>query len=180
MSFLELVGKRRSLRRYSAQPVARSIIDRCLEAARLAPSACNSQPWSFIIVDEPSLRERLAAVAFSGLYGMNAFAKAAPVLVAVIRERSSLAATTAGQIRGLSYNLIDLGIACEHFVLQAEEDGVGTCWLGWFDEKGVKRVLGLSRRVRLDLLISMGYPAEDMEPRPDPRRKTLDEIRAYR
>ena len=176
MLFLELVRKRQSERKYSAKPVPRDVIERCLEAARLAPSACNSQPWTFVVV-EGEIKDRLAAAAFSGLYSMNAFAARAPALVVVVTERSKYAARLGGQIRGVQYSLIDIGISCEHLILQAAEDGLGTCWLGWFNEKGVKKVLGLPRSARIDVIISMGYP-ESMNLR-DKNRKSVDEVRRF-
>jgi nitroreductase len=172
MPFLELVRKRQSERKYSDKPVARDSIERCIEAARLAPSACNSQPWTFMVV-EGEIKDRLAATAFSGLYSMNAFAARAPVLIVVLTERSKYAARLGGQIRGVQYSLIDIGISCEHLILQATEEGLGTCWLGWFNEKGVKKVLGLPRSARIDVIISMGYP-ESVTVR-DKNRKSVDE-----
>lgn len=178
MSFLDLCRSRSSLRRYAAKAVPREAIDHCLEAARLAPSACNSQPWSFIVVDDDDLRPRLAEAAFSGLYSMNKFAKDAPVLVVVVTERSKYAAALGGSLRGTQYSLIDIGIACEHLVLQAEEEGLGTCWLGWFNEKAVKKLLGLPRSTKLDVIISMGYPPDDAEPR-EKNRRDLDDVRSF-
>ncbi|MFH0839705.1 MAG: nitroreductase family protein [Candidatus Omnitrophota bacterium] len=177
MNFLELVRRRRSTRKYLSKPVPREAIDRCLEAARLAPSACNSQPWSFIIADKDNLKDDLAATAFSGPYSMNSFAKSAPILIVVITERSGYIATLGGYFKGVQYSLIDIGIACEHLVLQAEEEGLGTCWLGWFNEKAVKKVLGLPDEKKIDIIISMGYPAGG-EVR-EKARKSLDEIRRY-
>lgn len=177
MSFLDLVRKRESVRRYSDKPVSRDVIARCLEAARLAPSACNSQPWSFVVVDRSEDRDRLAAAAFSGIYSMNRFAARAPVLVVVLTERSKYIARLGGQIRGVQYSLMDIAIACEHFVLQAAEDGVGTCWLGWFNERGVKKALNLPRSSKVDIVISMGYP-EDAAPR-EKKRKQPDESGRY-
>lgn len=177
MSFLDLVRKRQSERRYSGKPVPREVIERCLEAARLAPSACNSQPWTFIVADDPDLRARLAEAAFSGIYSMNRFASKAPVLVVVVTERSKYAARLGGQMRGVQYSLIDLGIACEHFILQAAEDGVGTCWLGWFNEKSVKQVLGLPRDAKVDVVISMGYPETDAFR--EKNRKPLEDMHRY-
>ncbi|MDP3790903.1 MAG: nitroreductase family protein [Candidatus Omnitrophota bacterium] len=176
-SFLELVNKRSSVRRYSARPIPREVIGRCLEAARLAPSACNSQPWYFIIVDDPSLKDKISAAAFSGIYSMNSFAKNAPALAVVVREKSSRLAAAGGCFRGVQYNLIDIGIACEHFILQAAEDGVGTCWLGWFNERAVKKALGIPREKKADMIISMGYP-EKISERPK-TRKSLDEISTF-
>lgn len=176
MPFLELVRKRQSERKYSDKPVPRDVIERCLEAARLAPSACNSQPWTFMVV-EGEIKDRLAAAAFSGIYSMNAFAARAPVLVVVITERSKYAARLGGRIRGVQYSLIDIGISCEHLILQAVEEGLGTCWLGWFNGKGVKKVLALPRAARIDVIISMGYP-ESMNLR-DKNRKSVDEARRF-
>ena len=178
MSFMDLVQKRRSVRRYDARPIPKDEILKCLESARLAPSACNSQPWHFIVIDEPELRKRVAGRIFSGLYAMNQFAKEAPVLVAVETRASGTAATLGGLFRGVRYNLIDIGIAVEHFVLQAAAEGLGTCWLGWFDEKGVKRALGLPRSTRIDILVSVGWPA-DAAPGPDRPCRPPDQIRRF-
>ncbi len=177
MAFLELVRQRRSIRKYSTKPIPREIIDRCLEAARLAPSACNSQPWSFIVVDKDDLRNDLAAAAFSGPYSMNSFAKSAPVLIIVVTERSGYIARLGGYFKGVQYSLIDIGIACEHLILKAQEEGLGTCWLGWFNEKAVKKSLGIPDGKKVDIIISIGYPA-DGEVR-EKVRKSLDEIRKY-
>ena len=108
-SFLELVRRRQSTRRYAPGPVPREAVDRCLEAARLAPSACNSQPWSFVVVDEPATVAELAGQACSGLYRMNRWAATAPVLVVVITEHSRYITRLGGQIRDVRYNLIDIG-----------------------------------------------------------------------
>lgn len=126
MSFLDLARARQSDRGYADRLVPREAVERCLDAARLAPSACNSQPWYFIVVDEPAARRRLARRAFSGVYSMNSFARDAPVLVVVVRERSKYVARLGGQFRGVQYSLIDLGVACEHLVLQATEEGLGS------------------------------------------------------
>lgn len=177
MRFLELVKKRRSTRKYSAKPVPGEVIDRCLEAARLAPSACNSQPWSFIVIDDEKLKNKVSAAAFSGLYSMNSFAKKAPALIIVVTERSSYIARLGGYFRGVQYSLIDIGIACEHLVLQAEEDGIGSCWLGWFNEEAVKKILGIAGDKKIDVIISLGYPqSEKIKDKP---RKSLSEIRRF-
>jgi nitroreductase len=177
MGFLELVNKRVSTRTYTAKAVPRDLIEQCLEAARLAPSACNSQPWTFLVADQPNRVKGLCDAALAGIYGMNKFIREAPVLVAVIAERSSYVAKLGGLLRGVEYNRIDIGIACEHFILQAAELGLGTCWLGWFNEKAVVKFLGLPRGTKVDVLISVGWPAESI--RRDRRRKALDEIRTY-
>ncbi|MCK5213939.1 MAG: nitroreductase family protein [Candidatus Omnitrophica bacterium] len=178
MSFLELAKKRRSCRKYAEQSVPEEALERCLEVARLAPSACNSQPWKFIVVQDPVLRNQLAEKAFSGIYAMNQFARQAPALVVVIREDSKPAAQVGQMIQGTQYNLIDLGIACEHFVLQAEEEGLGTCFLGWFDAKQTKKVLSIPKRKKVDLIISVGYALK--KPDTEKVRKELEQIREIR
>jgi nitroreductase len=178
VNFSELVQKRQSCRKYSAQAVDREIIEQCLEAARLAPSAHNSQPWSFIVIDNPEDIARISEKAFRGIYSMTKFAGKAPVIIVVITEKANYLVRLGGQIRDVKYSLIDIGIACEHLVLQAEELGLGTCWIGWFSEKGVRQVLNLSRSTKINILISMGYPL-DPEYRRERRRKSLDEIRRF-
>ena len=177
MNFLELVKKRQSTRKYLPKNVDRTIIDNCVEAARLAPSACNSQPWKFIVVDNPEIKNKLANAAFSGIYSLFTFAKEAPVIIVVITEKSSYAARVGSLLKNIQYSLIDIGIACEHFVLQAAEEGVGTCMIGWFSEKKVKKVLKLRKSAKVDMLISMGYPeSEEIRGK---SRKSIDEIREY-
>jgi len=176
-AFIELARKRCSTRKYTRDPVGRDIVDRCLEAARLAPSACNSQPWSFVVADREPIRSRLGRTAFSGVYSSNIFAAEAPVLIAVVAGRSSCLAALGGWLRRVPYSLLDIGIACEHLVLQAAAEGVGTCWLGWFNEGAVRKALGLPRGTHVPIIISMGYPA-DGEAR-ERKRKSLDEIRRY-
>jgi nitroreductase len=143
----------------------------------MAPSACNSQPWKFIVVDDPFKKEMLAKEAFPHIYSIFDFAKAAPVLVVVQREHSRYAARLGATFRGVEYGLIDLGIACEHFILQAEEEGLATCWIGWFNEKGVKKILGIDESKNIDIMISLGH-ALKTEKR-EKKRKSLDEIREY-
>ena len=133
MALLELLKRRKSVREFLDSPVGREKIMTCLEAARLAPSACNSQPWKFVVVDDEQLRDKLCGAAFSGIYSMNSFCKTAPVMVVVISEKSKFVARLGGMFRGTKYYLIDIGIAVEHFVLQAEDSGIGTCWIGWFN-----------------------------------------------
>ena len=177
MTFEELTQKRRSVRRYSGRPVAKEDILKYLEAARLAPSACNSQPWHFIVIDEPELRKRVAERIFSGLYSMNQFAQKAPVLVAVVSEKEKFLASFGGQVRDTQYCLVDIGIACEHLILQAQELGIGSCWMGWFDEKALKKELRVPKDKKIDIVIALGYPVEDqIVPK---TRKSLAEISSF-
>jgi len=177
MKFSELVKKRKSTRKYSPRPVPRELIEKCLEAARLAPSACNAQPWSFIVLDDEDLKNKVAEAAFSAPYTLNTFAKKALVLIAVVTERTKYITRVAGFFRGIHFALVDVAIACEHLILQAEEDGIGTCWLGWFNESKVKKILKIPKRKKIDIIISMGYPENEEER--EQIRKPLAKIRRY-
>jgi len=177
MKFLDLVKARQSVRGYLSKEVEREKIERCLEAAQLAPSASNSQPWSFIVVDDPKLKEAVAKETFSQLISFNRFSLQAPVLIILISERSGFLNKVAEAIKDKQFSLIDIGIAAEHFCLQAVEEGLGTCMLGWFNEKGVKKLLNIPQQRRVELIITMGYPVST-EIRPK-KRKPIDQIRSY-
>ena len=174
--FLDLARRRFSARDYLPNPVERNKITLCLEAARLAPSACNSQPWRFIVIDDPSQKDHICDRIFSGPYKMNMFAKKAPVLVIVVSEKGSFMARIGNFFRNTRYYLIDIGIAVEHFVLQATELGLGSCWIGWFNEKALKKELSLPQGAKIDVILSLGYPAG---PAPDKKRKSLPEMSCF-
>ena len=157
MEFLDLVKHRKSVRDFLDKPVERERIMMCLEAARLAPSANNSQPWKFIVVDDTKTRKQLCDSAFGGVYAMNSFCKTAPVIIVVISEKSKFLTRIGGIFRGTQYYQIDIGIACEHLVLEAENLGLGTCWIGWFNENAVKSLLNVPSEKKIDILIALGY-----------------------
>jgi nitroreductase len=172
--FLQLVRGRCSIRRYLSAPVEREKIEACLEAARLAPSAENAQTWRFLVMDDPGLKARFADAAFTGIYSMTKFAGQAPVLVLVLAKLDMLANRLGKQIQGIPYFMIDVGIAGEHFVLQAEELGIGTCWIGWFNVRKVRKLFKIPRRYKIVSLIAAGY--YDKKPSREQVRKPLDEI----
>lgn len=173
MDFLQLVQKRQSDRSYLDTPVKREDVELCIEAARLAPSACNSQPWKFVIVDDAQLLHDMAD-ASAGM-GMNKFARQAPVIIAVVQEKMNFTASIGSVIKDKEYSLLDIGIAVEHLCLQAAELGLGTCIMGWFDEKKVKKLLGIKNR-RVPLLISLGYPAGATRAK---KRKATDDMSSW-
>lgn len=137
-------------------PVSREDVLKCLEAARMAPSACNSQPWKFIVVDDKEKLMEMADAA-EGL-GMNKLTRGVPVMVAVVLEKMNATARLGSLLKHKDYSMLDLGMAVEHFCLQAADLGLGTCIMGWFDEKRIARLLGVPRRKRIPLIISLGYP----------------------
>jgi nitroreductase len=177
MDFLQLARRRQSVREYSEQVVEREKIERCLEAAWLAPSACNSQPWKFVVVDDPKLKEAVAREASGKLIAMNRFALQAPVLILIVSQKPKLSAQVGGIIKNRPYYLIDIGIAAEHICLQAVEEGLGTCIMGWFNENKLQKLLQIPAYHRIDLVICMGYPKSD-QIRPK-IRKEIDQIRCF-
>lgn len=158
MALLELIKSRRSVRKFHPQKVEREKILKCVEAACYAPSAEHSQPWRFLIIDDEETKQNFVRHAFSGLYRMTMWAAKAPAIVVVLGELDILANRIGKQITGLNYYLIDIGIAGEHFVLQAQEHGLGTCWIGWFSATGVRKALNLPRKYKPVSLIALGYP----------------------
>lgn len=177
MKFLELVKNRHSVRKYLDKPVEREKIERCLEAARLAPSTSNSQPWRFIVVDDPKLKDAVARETFGRILSFNRFSLQAPVLIILMSETPKLSVRIGGAIKRKQFNLMDIGIAAEHFCLQAVEEGLGTCMLGWFNERGIKRILNIPKHKRIDLVISIGYPtSEKIKPK---KRKEIEQIKSY-
>ena len=178
-SFLDLVQKRHSVRAYESRAVESEKIERCLEAARLAPSACNAQPWKFTVVQDPGVISRMAEASLLPGSSMNRFVRDVPVLVGVTGESPNITSFLGSFIKRKKLFLLDIGMAAEHFCLQAAEEGLGTCMLGWFNERKVKRLLGIPWNKRLYLLISLGYSAETGEELRKKNRKTPDEIRCY-
>ena len=178
MALLDLLKHRKSIRDFLDRPVERKKIMMCLEAARLAPSACNSQPWKFIVVDDRQLKDKLGDAAFRGIYSMNSFCKMAPVMVVVVSEKSKFLARIGGMFRGTKYYLIDIGVAIEHFVLQAEDLGLGTCWIGWFNERAVKSTLNILQHKKIDILIALGYYDRE-KLGPEHGREPMDKIASF-
>jgi nitroreductase len=178
MKFLELIEKRQSDRVYIDKKVDREKINRCLEAARLAPSASNSQPWTFVVIDEPELKDKVAHKTYGPLKSFNKFVPQAPVIVAIVMEKPKLITEAGGRIKKKEYPLIDIGIAAEHFCLQAAVEGLGTCMLGWFDEKAVRKLINVPKGKSIPLLITLGYTPEGYRKRKK-IRKEFDKIVKY-
>jgi nitroreductase len=165
MNVFEAIQARYSVRAYQDRPVEQEKLDRILEAARLAPSAGNRQEWRFVIVRDPAKRARLTEAA-----GGQAFVGQAPVVIVACAQHD-------GRIMrcGQACYPIDVAIALEHIALQAVEEGLGTCWIGAFDEAAAKQVCGLPETddVRVIELMPLGYPAD--QPR-EKSRLARDEI----
>jgi len=170
-----LLKGRRSVRKYLPEKVDRKKINLCLEAARLAPSACNSQPYKFIVIDDRQTKENLRT-AFNGIYSPCSFALSAPAIIAIVTQKQKLTARIGNLMQNIDFRYVDIGIAGEHFVLQAQELGLGTCWIGWFDKKKVNAVLGIPGGLAVEVMITLGYPAEKTKER---SKKSFAELVSY-
>ena len=175
MTFEELIRKRQSTRKYLELPVESEKLDKLIEAVHLAPSACNSQPWKLIIVDEPELKDKVAKATFNKAISFNKFAEQAPVIAVLVIEKAKPIAQIGGLIKNQEYPEYDIGIAAAHFCLQATELGLGTCMIGWFNEKKIQELLNIPKKRKIGLVISLGYQPEDYRVRKK-NRKPVDEI----
>lgn len=175
--FQSLVTNRQSDRGYKDQPIEKDKLERILEAARLSPSACNAQPWKFIVVDDEDLKNKLADTTSSKILGMNHFTKQAPVHIVIVMEGANLTSNFGSMVKRKHFPLIDIGIAAEHICLAATAEGLGSCMIGWFDEPTVKKLLNIPKSKRPILIITLGYP-EKLETR-QKRRKTIDEVVSF-
>lgn len=165
--FNELIRRRESCRNYLDHPVEKEKLVACMEAARSAPSACNSQPWMAHIVNHPKTSMAIAEALQS--MGMNRFASRCPAFIVVTEDKALLSATVAGKFKSQDFAAIDIGIMAAHIVLMATDLGLGSCIIGWFDEDRIKDVLKIDKKRRVRLVIAIGYSA-DSELRPKVRK----------
>ena len=174
-SFLELAQARQSDRAFvPGKRIEREVLERIVEAARLAPSACNGQPWHFTVITYEQLLPEVGR-ATSGL-GMNGFVKDAAALVLITHEGTNLTSRIGSGIKDKDFPIMDIGIASAYLTLAAEDEGVGSCILGWFDEKRVKELAGIPQKKRLMLIVALGYAAK---PKRKKVRKALEKVVSF-
>lgn len=175
MNFSELAMNRQSCRNYdSSRAVEEEKLSAILEAARLAPSACNGQPYHITVCRGQAAKDVAALTV--GMGGMNKFAAQAPILL-VISEMPYVATAAFGaKHKNNDYRSMDIGLAAAHICFEAVAQGLGTCILGWFDDEKVRKICGLKHPVRL--IITLGYPGENDKLRAK-KRKDLAELVSY-
>ena len=173
---LSLIISRQSDRKYSDRQVEEEKLGRIMEAGRMAPSACNAQPWKFIVVTESGLIAKIAEAASAKLIGMNVFVGQAKAIIVVVREKPNLSSKVGATIKNKDYSLIDLGIATENICIQAKAEGIGSCIIGWFDEGEIRKLLSIPKSKRVELLITLGYSLSEQR---EKRRKPTDEVVSY-
>ena len=176
MNFLEIANTRQSCRSYDeSRDVAQEKLDAILEAARLAPSACNGQPWHLTVCRGETAKE--AALLTRGMGGMNKFAVQAPVLLILSEMPYCKAAGVAAKAKSNDYRSIDIGIACAHLTAEATAQGLSTCILGWFDDEKLRRLCDIEHPIRL--VITLGY-AKEGDPLRKKVRKDISDLVTYR
>jgi len=163
MDVFDAITKRRSIRAYKPDPVPEDKLNHVLEAARLAPSAKNRQPWKFIVVKDPTIRQALVPACKE-----QQFVGEAPVVIVGVAETTDYVLTC-----GIPAHIIDIAIAMTQITLQAMEEGLGTCWIGAFYQDEVKKILGIPPDKQVVELMTLGYPAESPAPR---SRKSFEEV----
>lgn len=156
------------MRKYKPDPIPQDALLRVLEAARFSPSGKNLQPWKFILVMDESLKQRLVEASVR-----QSFIAEAPLVVVACGFPDRCYSRMGNYMKSWP---VDVAIALEHLILQAQEEGLGTCWIGAFEEKEVKSVLEIPDEVRVLALTPLGYPDELPSSR---SRKGLDEIISY-
>lgn len=176
MKFLDLVQARQSDRAYLDKPVETDKLERILEAARLAPSACNAQPWKFIVVTDAEKRMQIADATASKLLSMNHFTKQAPIQLVLVEENANFTSNVGGWATNKHYPHIDLGIIASHVTLAATDEGLGSCIIGWCDEKKVQKALEIPKNKRVMLIILLGYSSQSKR---EKKRKNIAEIVSY-
>ena len=175
--FTEFVKTRQSDRAFDPdRPVEKEKLDRIIEAVRLAPSACNAQPWHVVVVDDPALKNKVADATSARTLGMNHFTKQAPVHMLLVEEKVNLSSGIGGWMKKKDYAQMDLGIAAAHIVLAAHAEGLGSCIVGWFDEKKMQELLSIPANKRVWLDVVIGY---SVQPVREKKRKPLGQVVSF-
>ncbi len=175
MNFTEIATNRQSCRKYDKQRVVEpEKLQSVLEAARLAPSACNGQPYRLTVCQGEAAKE--AAKAVQGM-GMNGFADQAPILIVISEEPYVRTAAVGAKLKKNDYRSIDIGIVAAYLTAEAAAQGLGTCILGWLDDQKLRNLCGLESPVRL--VITLGYPMEG-DPLRGKKRKSMEDLVQFR
>ena len=168
MEFIDVIKKRRSIRKYKSDPVQDEDIEYVLNAARLAPSAHNYQCWKYVVVKDKKTIKKIA----SARPKSKEWISQAPVIIVACANPGE-----SSHREGKDIYLVDIGISFEHLILAAKDLGLGTCWIAGFDEKTVKDAIGVPENIRVVAFTPLGYPAEEKSEVTD--RKPIEETIFY-
>ncbi len=171
MDFYEVIKTRRSVRSYKKEPVPDDVLERVLNAARIAPSGNNRQPWKFIIIRDEERKKKMV-----DLCEGQEFIAEAPILIVACGKDIHY---NRGKWMGPYSMIVDVAIAVDHLTLAARAEGLGTCWIGAFDNEGIKKFLGIPKDVNVVALTPLGYPEDPKVFKETNNRKKLEEIICY-
>lgn len=175
MDFLEIANIRESCRKYDAtRDIENEKLEKILNAAQLAPSACNGQPYHFTVCKGDTAKK--VAAACVGM-GINKFAADAPVLIVISEMPYVKTAALGAKLKGNDYRSIDIGITAAYLTAEASTQGIGSCILGWLDDKKIREICDTQYPVRL--VVTLGYPKENKPPRPK-KREPLEKLVSYK
>lgn len=173
--YFELIQKRESCRDYDTRPVEKEKLERCVEAARLAPSACNSQPWKYLVVTNPEMVKKLRPMMQD--LGMNKFVDACPAFAIVLEEKAKLKVTVSQRFKDQDFAPIDVAFSASQFCYAATEQGLSTCIIGWHNEPKIKEMFNLEKHERVRLILAVGYAKSDKLR--EKRRKPIEEMSEF-
>jgi nitroreductase len=173
--YFELIQKRESCRDFDARPVEKEKLERCVEAARLAPSACNSQPWKYLVVTNPEMVKKLRPMMQD--LGMNKFVDACPAFAIVLEEKAKLKVTVSQRFKDQDFAPIDVAFSASQFCYAATEQGLSTCIIGWHNEPKIKEMFNLEKHERVRLILAVGYAKSDKLR--EKRRKPIEEMSEF-
>lgn len=171
--YLDLVKRRESCRNFDiTRFVEHDKLERCAEAAWIAPSACNGQPWKYLIVTNPELAQKLRPMMQD--LGMNKFVNQCPVFAVVLEEPTKLKVSASQRFKDQNFAPIDVAFSASQFCYAATEQGLSTCIIGWFNEPKIRELFGLSKYERVRLILAVGYAATDQLR--EKKRKPLNDV----
>ncbi|MCX7917594.1 MAG: nitroreductase family protein [bacterium] len=171
MDFYEVIKTRRSVRSYKKDPIPEDVLERVLNSARIAPSGSNRQPWKFIIIKDPKIKEKMVEFCEG-----QSFVAEAPILIVACGRNIHY---NRGGWMGDYSVIVDVAIAVDHLTLSARAEGLGTCWIGSFDNEKIKNFLGIPEDVNVVALTPLGYPLDPKVFKETKNRKDIKEIICY-
>ena len=175
-TYMDLVKRRESCRNFDPnRMVEREKLERCAQAAWLAPSACNSQPWKYLIVTNPEYVQKLRPLMQE--LGMNKFVSQCPAFVVVLEEPTRLKVSVSSKFKDQDFAPIDLGLSTSQFCYEATEQGLSTCIIGWHNEPKIKELFNIDKASRVRLVLCVGYAASG-ELR-EKKRKPMEQVFQY-
>ncbi len=171
--YFDLIARRESCRNFDPnRPAEREKLQRCAEAAWIAPSACNGQPWKYLIVTNPELNEKLRPLMME--LGMNKFVKNCPAFAVVLEEATVLKVSLSQKFKDQDFAPIDVAFSASQFCYAATEQGLSTCIIGWHNEQKIRELFGLPKTTRVRLILAIGYAADETLRKK--QRKPIDDV----